>query len=84
MDGVQPAASAPGEFAIALRLPRLPLLPGSYTVKAHVLDTEGLRLFDTMESHFTVSGRGRELGLVALDHSWEHAMPLAEREPSAP
>jgi lipopolysaccharide transport system ATP-binding protein len=82
MDGVQPAPAEDG-YSIALRLPDLPLLPGSYTVKAHVLDTEGLRLFDTLESHFTVSGRGRELGLVALEHSWEQALPLAHREPSA-
>lgn len=87
MDGMQPVNSGVGEFSIGLLLPGLPLLPGSYTVRAHVLDTEGLRLFDTLENHFTVMGQGRELGLVALEHVWQPAMPttapLRHEEPTA-
>lgn len=77
MDGMQPTMVSTNEYAIGLRLPRLPLLPGSYSVRAHALDTEGLRLFDTKELEFSVGGRGRELGLVALEHLWDPAMPLS-------
>lgn len=47
------------------------LLPGSYTIRAHALDPEGLRLQDTMESSFTVTGQSREIGVVRLEHEWQ-------------
>ena len=40
------STSATSPFAAAL--PALALLPGKYTVRAHALDPEGLRLFDTL------------------------------------
>ena len=46
------------------------LLPGTYTVRAHALDAEGLRVFDTVERGFIVRGASRELGLVRLQHRW--------------
>ena len=39
-------------------------------VKVHVLDSEGIRLFDTEERTLTVRGESREFGLVRLPHRW--------------
>jgi lipopolysaccharide transport system ATP-binding protein len=76
MDGVQPAPLADGDYRIVLHFDELPLLPGGYTVRVHPLDSEGMRLFDTVERSLTVKGRSSESGLVRLAHVWEHAAPL--------
>ncbi|WP_338063056.1 ABC transporter ATP-binding protein [Wenzhouxiangella limi] len=60
-----------GCYHLALRFPDLPLLPGGYVVRGHAMDPEGLRVHDTAEVTFTVTGRSRELGLVRLQHHWE-------------
>jgi len=49
---------------------QLPLLPGGYALRVHAMDPEGLRVHDTAEVAFTVSGRSREMGLVRLSHRW--------------
>ncbi len=59
-----------GHFAFAIRFPGLMLLPGKYLVRLHVLDPEGLRLFDTQERGISVTGRTRDYGLVQLAHEW--------------
>ena len=56
--------------AYTIDLDHLPLLPGSYTIKLHALDPEGVRLFDTVERGFTVRGASRELGLLNLTRRW--------------
>lgn len=77
MDGVQPAPTPEGDYRIVLCFSELPLLPGSYTIRVHPLDSEGLRLFDTVERTLTIKGRSSESGLVRLAHVWEHAAPLS-------
>jgi lipopolysaccharide transport system ATP-binding protein len=69
-DGVEPAAIDDRHFRISLTFPELPLLPGGYVVRAHAMDPEGMRIHDTVEVEFTVRGRSRALGLVALEHAW--------------
>jgi len=69
-DGVEPVAEPGGGFRLRLRFPGLPLLPGGYAVRAHAMDPEGLRVHDTVEQSFTVTGKTRELGLVRLEHEW--------------
>ena len=64
----QPAGER--HFAFAVRFETLPLLPGKYTVRLHALDPEGLRLFDTVETEFVVTGETRDFGLVKLEHRW--------------
>lgn len=49
---------------------RLPLLPGSYSIRGHAMDPQGIRLCDTAELRFTVSGESREMGILRLPHSW--------------
>jgi lipopolysaccharide transport system ATP-binding protein len=49
----------------------LPLLPGSYSLRGHAMDPEGIRLFDAAEIPFSVTGKSREMGMVRLPHRWE-------------
>jgi lipopolysaccharide transport system ATP-binding protein len=62
---------APRQFAFRFVLPATTLLPGSYHFRAHTLDEYGLRLFDTLQEDFTVTGETREHGFVRLEHRWE-------------
>ena len=48
----------------------LALLPGKYLMRVHVLDPEGLRLYDTVEREFVVTGETRDYGVVELTHRW--------------
>ena len=58
-------------YQIDYVLPQLSLLPGRYVLRAHAMDSAGLRLFDTVEREFSVRGENRELGLCYLPHTWE-------------
>jgi lipopolysaccharide transport system ATP-binding protein len=73
MDGRMPTRVGPGEYACDLQFPALPLLPGSYTVRVHPMDPEGVRVFDTLERSVTIRGATREFGLVHLAHRWGSA-----------
>jgi lipopolysaccharide transport system ATP-binding protein len=68
--GYEPQRIAPREFAFAVRFEPLQLLPGKYRLRVHVLDSEGLRLFDTLETEIVVRGQTRDYGVVALPHRW--------------
>ena len=70
MDGFVPARIAPQCYRFVLRFPALALLPGKYQVRAHAMDPEGMRMFDTVEEAFWVNGSTRELGLCRLPHQW--------------
>ncbi len=72
-DGLELAAGSDGAYEVELHFPALNLLPGGYAIRAHALDPEGLRVHDTIEQEFTVSGRTRELGMVRLDHEWRQS-----------
>jgi lipopolysaccharide transport system ATP-binding protein len=58
-------------YRFRIRLKGVTLLPGKYGFRAHALDPEGLRLFDTVEVPFVVRGRSRDYGYVRLPHAWE-------------
>jgi lipopolysaccharide transport system ATP-binding protein len=70
MDGVALEAAGAGEYVGEIEFPDLALLPGSYAVRVHPLDPEGVRLFDTVERAVIVRGASREFGLVRLGHRW--------------
>jgi lipopolysaccharide transport system ATP-binding protein len=59
-----------GLFGFSFTLERLNLLPGRYAIRAHAMDPEGMRHFDTVECVFDVVGQTRELGLYRLSHRW--------------
>jgi lipopolysaccharide transport system ATP-binding protein len=65
-----PERIAPNRYAFEVRFNALQLLPGKYEMRVHVLDPEGLRLFDTVEREFVVTGDTRDYGLVELTHEW--------------
>jgi len=60
-------------YGFCVEMPRLQLLPGKYTIRAHALDPEGLRLFDTVEATVRVAGKTRDYGLCRLEHQWMDA-----------
>ncbi len=74
-DDYHPGQGPEGQYLARVVFDDLSLLPGGYAVRGHALDPEGLRLHDTAELDFTVTGRSRELGLVRLQHRWEPVEP---------
>ena len=70
MEHVTPTALENGVYAAEIVFHELTLLPGSYVFKAHPLDPEGVRLFDTLERQFVIRGATREFGMVRLAHEW--------------
>jgi lipopolysaccharide transport system ATP-binding protein len=73
IDGAAPVRLGPMRYAFSVRFERLALLPGHYRLRAHAMDPEGLRLFDTHEVPFVVAGATRELGYARLPHAWADA-----------
>lgn len=71
MDGVSPVPCGGGEYACELQFDDIALLPGSYGVRVHPMDPEGVRIFDTFERGLVVRGASREFGLVRLAHRWQ-------------
>ncbi len=71
MDGFHLRATSPGRFEFAIHFSDWRLLPGAYKLKAHAMDPEGMRLYDTVEREFMMPGTTRELGFVELPHRWE-------------
>ncbi len=53
------------------RFPALTLLPGTYHIRGHAMDTEALRIFDTAERVLIVRGKTHELGSARLNFRWE-------------
>ena len=74
--GFVPTPVGDGLFGFEMSLRDLPLLPGKYGFRTHALDPEGLRLFDTVETPFTVKGRTRDYGFVRLPHEWRPGGPF--------
>jgi lipopolysaccharide transport system ATP-binding protein len=70
IDGFVLRETTAGQFEFALTFANWQLLPGNYRLKAHAMDPEGMRLYDTVERDFSVSGDSRELGLVRISHEW--------------
>ncbi|MBT8038913.1 MAG: ABC transporter ATP-binding protein [Gammaproteobacteria bacterium] len=69
-DAVQPERLDGERFRYLIRFTDLPLLPGTYSLRGHAMDPEGIRLFDTAEVRFSVAGESREMGIVRLPHRW--------------
>jgi lipopolysaccharide transport system ATP-binding protein len=70
-DGVKLTQTAPQVFAVNFTYDAPPLLPGGYIVRLHAMDPEGMRLFDTVERTFVITGQTREMGTVRLPHRWQ-------------
>jgi lipopolysaccharide transport system ATP-binding protein len=70
MDDHAPERIADDAYACEVAFTDLALLPGSYVVRVHPLDPEGVRVFDTVERSVTIRGASREFGMVRLPHRW--------------
>jgi lipopolysaccharide transport system ATP-binding protein len=66
------------EYRFMLRFDELALLPARYSVRVHAMDPEGIRLFDTMEREFRVTGACRDLGICRLQHRWFTPGPVVD------
>jgi lipopolysaccharide transport system ATP-binding protein len=73
VEGVRGERLDDSHSRFALEIDLRGLLPGSYVLRLHAMDPEGLRVFDTVERPFTLRGASRELGSVRLPHRWLHA-----------
>jgi lipopolysaccharide transport system ATP-binding protein len=81
--GFIPARIERTRFAWAVSFDRLALLPGKFVMRVHVLDPEGLRLYDTLEREFVVTGETRDYGVVEVTHRWLPGSGAREVEPKA-
>lgn len=70
MDEVPVQQEEDGTFFANIEFAAISLLPGSYNLRAHALDTEGIRLFDSEERALSIRGETREFGMVKLPHRW--------------
>lgn len=70
-DGVTPTPLSDNLCRYRICFKDLALLPGSYSLRAHSMDPQGLRLCDTQELPFIISGASREMGFIRLAHDWE-------------
>ena len=72
LDGIPPL-SGETAYRAGLRIPRLPLVKGEFTVYIFLLDEEGLHIYDQrmMPRAFGVHSPSYSFGLVRVDHSWE-------------
>jgi len=70
---VSPEKMTNGNYRFSIRFKSPALLPGSYSLRAHAMDPEGVRLFDTSEQRFLITGASRELGFVRLDNEWNES-----------
>ena len=71
-DGIEAERLDEHRFRFRIRFERLPLLPGSYSMRGHAMDPQGMRLCDTAELRFSVAGESREMGILRLPHRWEN------------
>lgn len=70
-DEIQPESLDDRHYRFRICFEHLALLPGSYSIRGHAMDPQGIRLCDTAELQFTVSGESREMGIIRLPHRWE-------------
>ena len=69
-ENIVPVKLADHHYLYRLCFTNIALLPGSYNLRGHSMDPEGVRLFDTSEMVFTVAGNTKEVGYIRLPHVW--------------
>lgn len=69
-EDIKPVRISDDCYRYRLRFKHIELLPGSYNLRGHSMDPEGLRVFDNREFSFTVTGKSKELGYIRLPHEW--------------
>ena len=71
-DGLLPSITQPGELAVEVTLPKLPLLKGSYRVDVYLLSEDGVLVYEGIQqaAMLDIRQRGLEQGIVSLPHAW--------------
>jgi len=67
---IAPTRLSECNFRFRFRFNKINLLPGSYNLRGHSMDPEGVRVFDSREVIFTITGKTKEVGYVRLQHEW--------------
>lgn len=72
VDGLPPFTGE-RRYSTRLRLPRLPLVKGEFSLYVFLLDEEGLHIYDqrVLQRAFRVASPAYSFGLVRADHSWD-------------
>jgi len=70
VDGIEPEQLDSERFRFCIRFIAPALLPGNYNIRGHAMDPEGMRMCDTAERRFRVTGESREFGFIRLPHDW--------------
>ncbi|MEO8001620.1 MAG: ABC transporter ATP-binding protein [Arenimonas sp.] len=71
MDTAIPEKLGYGRYRYRLCFTKIAILPGRYKLRVHSLDSQGLRLFQTIDRHVTITGQSRASGLVFMPHHWK-------------
>lgn len=69
-EDVTPVRLSECNYRFRFRFNNISLLPGSYNLRGHSMDPEGVRVFDSREVIFTISGKTKEVGYIRLQHEW--------------
>jgi ABC-type polysaccharide/polyol phosphate transport system ATPase subunit len=71
-DGLPPRTGR-SRYAVRLRIPKLPLVKGEFTVYIFLLDEEGLHIYDQriLRRAFSVVSPSYAFGLIHVDHVWD-------------
>jgi ABC-type sulfate/molybdate transport systems ATPase subunit len=72
VDGL-PARTGERRYSARLRIPKLPLVKGEFTIYIFLLDAEGLHVYDQrrLPRAFTVHSPKYAFGLIRVDHAWD-------------
>jgi lipopolysaccharide transport system ATP-binding protein len=72
VDGLPPLTGE-RRYSVRLRIPRLPLVKGEFTLYVFLLDGPGLHIYDQrrLPRAFTVHSPSYAFGLIRADHDWE-------------
>ena len=78
MDGLRPFQGET-RYTARLRLPRLPLVKGEFSLYVFLLDNEGLHIYDqrVLQRAFRVQSPSYSFGLVRAEHAWDVDAPSA-------
>jgi lipopolysaccharide transport system ATP-binding protein len=70
MDNITPEKLDTGRYKYRMTFTKVELLPGQYVLRVHSLDTQGLRLFQTIDREVRIAGMSRAYGFVFMPHRW--------------
>lgn len=65
-----PSKKSSHHFEYTIKFKNLKLLPADYTIKAHAMDPECLRLIDEVEKPLRVHSQTTDMGVVELESEW--------------